>query len=56
MNPDEWEELVAQVKSHGVDKIVFYALDETNRIEPDWVTLDVQDIRFEDDKIKVVMI
>lgn len=55
MTRDDWEELVAQVEDHGPEKIQF-------SIDADYVVgtkgevvLDLVNIMFEDDIIKVVL-
>lgn len=53
MNKDDWEELVAQVESHGPEKIEFY-LDSADVNGAD-LPLEVRSLKFEDDEIKVVL-
>lgn len=49
-----WAELEAQIDSHGVASVEFY-LDQEDHETGENVRLEVTDISFEDDEIKVVL-
>lgn len=54
MLKDDWEELAAQVESHGPEAINFY-LDDGDESNGNLLGIDVQNISFEDNEIKVVL-
>lgn len=54
MERDDWEELTAQVESHGPRAVKFY-LGNPEDHEDDFLEMDITSVRFDGDQIRVVL-